>query len=76
MKSYVQLSSKGQVVIPADFRERYGLDAGTRLAIEAGEDCIVLRPITDKFIESLRGYFKGGPSLSEMREREHRDDRE
>ncbi|MGZ4789359.1 MAG: AbrB/MazE/SpoVT family DNA-binding domain-containing protein [Terriglobales bacterium] len=58
MKRYVQLSSKGQVVIPADIRERYGLDAGTRFAVEAGEDGIVLRPITDKYIENLRGYFR------------------
>jgi AbrB family looped-hinge helix DNA binding protein len=76
MKAYVQLSSKGQVVIPAELRERYGLDAGTRFAVEAVDDCIVLRPITHKYIESLRGYFKGGPSLGDIREREHRDDRE
>jgi AbrB family looped-hinge helix DNA binding protein len=75
MKVYGQLSSKGQIVIPAEFRERYGLAAGTRVAIEAQGDCIVLRPITEAFIESLRGCLKG-PSLSEVREREHRDDRE
>ncbi len=76
MKSYVQLSTKGQVVIPADLRERFGLQAGTRFAVEERDGCIVLRPITDQYIDSLRGMFKGGPSLSDLREREHRDDRE
>jgi hypothetical protein len=28
-----------------------------------------------KNIESVRGMFKGGPSLGEIREREHRKDR-
>lgn len=75
MKSYVQLSTKGQVVIPAELRERYGLQVGSRFVIEDADGCILLRPITDKYIESLRGSLKG-PSLSDMREREHRDDRE
>ena len=76
MKDYVQLSTKGQIVIPAELRERFGLDAGTRFVVEGGEGCIILRPITKAYIRSLRGYFKGGPSLGDLREREHRDDRE
>lgn len=75
MKVYGQLSTKGQVVIPAELRERYGLVPGTRVAIEEYGDCIILRPITDAFIESMRGFLKG-PSLSEIRDRDHRDDRE
>lgn len=76
MKDYVQLSTKGQIVIPAGLRERYGLEAGSRFVIEGGKDCIILRPITKEYIRSLRGFLKGSPSLSEIREREHRDDRE
>ena len=75
MKLQGQLSTKGQVVIPAELRERYGMSPGTRVAFEAKGDVIILRPITDSYIESLRGCLKG-PSLSEMREREHRKDRE
>jgi len=76
MRDYVQLSTKGQIVIPAELRERYGLSAGSRFVVEDGKGCIILRPITEAYIDSLRGYFKGGPSLGDMREREHRDDRE
>jgi antitoxin PrlF len=76
MKDYVQLSTKGQIVIPAELRERYGLEAGTQFVVEDGKGCIILRPITKAYIKSLRGFLKNGPSLSDMREREHRDDRE
>jgi AbrB family looped-hinge helix DNA binding protein len=75
MKLYGQLSTKGQVVIPAELREKFGLRPGTRVAIEDAGGCIVLRPITDAFIESLRGCLKGQP-LSEIREKEHKRDRE
>ena len=75
MRSFGQLSTKGQIVIPAELRERYGLGPGSRVAIEAGDDYILLRPVTDKLIESLRGCLKGKP-LSGIREREHKDDRD
>lgn len=73
MKAYGQLSTKGQVVIPSEFRQKYGLAAGTRVSIEGHDGCIVLRPITDAFIDSIAGSL-GGPSMADMREREHRDD--
>ena len=75
MKLYAQLSSKGQVVIPAEIREQCSLEPGTRMAVEVKDNCIILRPLTDAFIESLPGSLKG-PSLSAIRDREHRDDEE
>lgn len=76
MRHYGQLSTKGQVVIPSELREQYGMTPGTRVAIEANGDHLILRPITDAYIESLRGCLKGGPSLADMRDKEHKDDRE
>jgi AbrB family looped-hinge helix DNA binding protein len=66
------VSSKGQIVIPASLRGKMGLDAGTRLAIHCEENHLVLQPVTDEFIRSLRGCCKGKTSLVEAREREHR----
>lgn len=37
------VSSKGQVVIPKEVRDRHGLEPGTRLLVEERGDVIVLR---------------------------------
>ena len=66
------VSSKGQIVIPASLRDKMGIETGTRLAIHCEENHLVLQPVTDEFIRSLRGCCKGKTSLVEAREREHR----
>ncbi len=75
MKSMVSnISTKGQIVIPAALREELGLAPGTRVSLERKGDTIVLRPITRAFVRGLRGSLRGS-SLEELREREHRDDK-
>ena len=69
---FTVVSSKGQIVIPAALREELGIQAGTRLAIQRENNHLVLQPITNEFIHSLRGRLKGKTSLVEAREREHR----
>jgi AbrB family looped-hinge helix DNA binding protein len=69
---FTVVSSKGQIVIPATLREQLGIQAGTRLAIQRENNHLVLQPITDEFIHSLRGCLKGKTSLVDAREREHR----
>ena len=75
MKASVsQLSTKGQIVIPARLREELGLVPGTPVSIEREGDALILRPVTAAFVRSLRGYFRNA-GLGELREREHRDDK-
>jgi AbrB family looped-hinge helix DNA binding protein len=69
---FAQISTKGQIVIPAEIREEMGLEIGTRVAIERREDGIFLRPVTPEFVRSLRGSTRGAGAV---REREHRKDR-
>jgi AbrB family looped-hinge helix DNA binding protein len=69
---FTVVSSKGQIVIPAALRDKLGIEAGTRLAIQQEENHLVLQPITEEFINSLVGCCKGETSLVEAREREHR----
>ncbi len=69
---YATVSSKGQIVIPAALREELGIQPGTRISIQRERNHLVLQPITDDFIRSLRGCLKGKTSLVEAREREHR----
>ena len=55
----VTFTTKGQVVIPAAFRKQFGIEDGTKAAVTATADGIVLRPITRAYIRSLRGSLKG-----------------
>jgi bifunctional DNA-binding transcriptional regulator/antitoxin component of YhaV-PrlF toxin-antitoxin module len=66
------VSSAGAFVIPGHLRKELGIGEGTRLSIHRERDRLVLQPITDEIIRSLRGRYKGTPSLVEDREREHR----
>jgi AbrB family looped-hinge helix DNA binding protein len=70
---YIQISSKGQVVIPADVREELNLKPGTRLSLQRDGQTLILRPITPEYIRSLVGITQGA---GDVREHEHRDDEE
>jgi bifunctional DNA-binding transcriptional regulator/antitoxin component of YhaV-PrlF toxin-antitoxin module len=61
----------GTVVLPQYLQQELNLKEGSCLSIYRDKDRIVLFPITEEFIRSLRGSLKGY-SLQEDREREHR----
>jgi len=42
-----RMSSKGQVVIPENVRKRLGLKAGSEFVVVAGDDAVVLKPVTE-----------------------------
>jgi AbrB family looped-hinge helix DNA binding protein len=69
---YTSISSKGQLVIPAELREQMNLSAGTKVSIRREGNALVVRPITPEFIDSLIGCTKGAGA---ERERTHRDDK-
>ncbi len=71
---YSQVSTKGQMVIPVELREALDLKAGTKVALQLEGNAILVQPITEEFIDSLPGSLKG-PSLGDVRERQHRDDK-
>jgi AbrB family looped-hinge helix DNA binding protein len=57
MESYATV--KGQIVIPAELRKKYGIKAGTKIEIVDEGERIVLQPITREYIRGLRGKYKG-----------------
>jgi AbrB family looped-hinge helix DNA binding protein len=59
------VSSKGQVVIPKEVRDRLNLKPGTQLSLEVhGESLIMKRAVSDlPDWRSMRGMFKDGPDL-------------
>ena len=55
------ITSKGQVVIPARIRRKYGLKEGTRLNFSEEEGRFVIQPVTKEYINSFCGIFKSKP---------------
>ncbi len=86
MSSYrTVISSKGQVIIPAELREEFGLAKGTRATWTKENGRLILTPITERFLERLldeiQGCLKprpGEPSAFEesLAERERQRQRE
>ena len=52
---YVSVNAKGQVVIPAEIRDRLDIKQGTRIAFVEEHGRLILQPVTDAFIKSMRG---------------------
>jgi AbrB family looped-hinge helix DNA binding protein len=68
------VTSKGQLVIPARLRRRLGIRQGTQVSLTEEGGRIILQPLTQEYIQSLRGSLKGKCSaldyLLEERQRE------
>ncbi len=52
MEGYITV--KGQIVIPAELRRKYGITPNTRIAILDNGNEIILRPITNITTQSRR----------------------
>ena len=61
-------TKKGQIVIPVELRRKYDIQAGTRLEITDDGEQIILRPITAKYVRSLRGSLRGRSALQALAE--------
>jgi AbrB family looped-hinge helix DNA binding protein len=59
----VTFTVKGQVVIPRKFRKEFEIEEGTKAAVVATPEGILLKPITRSYIRSLRGSLKGSKAL-------------
>ena len=62
------VTAKGQIVIPVKLRRKHGIKKGTPVSIfERGTE-IVVQPLTDEYIRSLRGIGRDwGDLLGELR---------
>ena len=68
------VTTKGQLVIPARLRRRFGIKKGTMVTFTEDDGRIIVQPVTREFIRGLRGSLQGEPSalatLLEERQRE------
>lgn len=55
------VTSKGQLVVPARIRRRYGIKPGTRINFVEEGDRIIFQPVTREYIDSFCGIFKRKP---------------
>jgi AbrB family looped-hinge helix DNA binding protein len=62
------ISVKGQVVIPAEIRRKYGLQPGTVLHIVDHGDGILLKPVTEQSVRDLEGILKGKGGIKALLE--------
>jgi bifunctional DNA-binding transcriptional regulator/antitoxin component of YhaV-PrlF toxin-antitoxin module len=53
--AYATIKAKGRIVVPLDIR----IEEGTRVAFLEQEGRILIQPLTDAFIESMKGVLAG-----------------
>jgi AbrB family looped-hinge helix DNA binding protein len=68
-------SAKGQLVVPVELRRKHGIQAGTKVKFLEDEfGRIVVQPITEDYIDRVKGCLANGPDLLGKWTREHRDE--
>ncbi len=66
-------TSKGQLVIPAELRRKYGITTGTKVKfLEDDFGRIVIQPLTEEYLDGLQGCLAGGPDLVAELKRDRR----
>ena len=68
MRSTAVISSKGQIVIPANLRKRYRLREGTTVVFQEERGRLVLEPNNFEAIYALQGSLREFPIESSLEE--------
>lgn len=69
------VTTKGQLVIPARLRRRFGIKKGTMVTFVENDGRLIVQPITREFIRRLRGSLKGEPSALRVLLEERKQER-
>ncbi len=64
---------KGQIVIPATLRRKYGIKNGTKIIVTDVGDAIVLKPVTEQYLKNLQGSLKGKGGLKTLMDERRKD---
>ena len=64
---------KGQIVIPAKLRKKYGIKNGTKIIITDIGDAIVLKPVTEQYLKNLQCSLKSKGGLKALLEERNKD---
>jgi AbrB family looped-hinge helix DNA binding protein len=70
------MTSKGQIVVPAKLRKRYGLKPGTKVYFIEQDGEIVFQPVTKEYLKSVHGMLTSESSVTKDLLKERAKDRE
>jgi len=70
------ITERGQTVIPAEIRRRFGLTPAQRLEWIVGPDGIRVVPVAEDPVEAFRGRGKGGAAARLVADRQADRERE
>ena len=59
------VTSKGQLVVPARLRRKYGIKPGTKICFIERDSEILFQPVTREYIRSVCGMLKSETSATE-----------
>ena len=59
-----KISIKGQIVIPAELREKYAIAPGDTVDVRDGDGKILIFPLCKDAIQASRGFLQGGTLLT------------
>jgi AbrB family looped-hinge helix DNA binding protein len=71
METYATV--KGQIVIPAELRRKYGIKAGTKITVIDSDEGIILKPVNEESLKRLQGRLKGKGVLKTLMEERRKD---
>jgi AbrB family looped-hinge helix DNA binding protein len=60
----VRVSSKGQIVIPTDLREKLNIDKGRKMILVEKDGVIIMKPI--RKLSELKGILRTRESVKEI----------
>lgn len=69
------VTSKGQLVVPAKLRRKYGIKPGTKVFFVERGDEILFQPVTREYIRSVCGMLESSTSVSRELLTERDDDK-
>jgi AbrB family looped-hinge helix DNA binding protein len=72
--TFAKVLAKGQIVIPASIRKKYGIQPGMKVQVFEYGDIIYLIPPLKDPVEQAMGCLPSTPSLSEELLDERRED--
>ena len=68
------VTTKGQVVIPAKLRRKLGIKKGTQVTFIERDGEIVIKPVTDEYIEKMAGITgTKGKLLNALKEEKQKE---
>jgi len=70
----IKVLAKGQIVIPASMRKKYGIAPGDKITIFEYDNLIYLSPASKDPVKEAMGCLSMTPSLSEELLKERRKD--